>query len=103
MPAVLIPKTHLIVWSTDADNAKMLLDIPFPMNQVTTDQLAFNLVDICPDNMIQISCNSLLCFAQIGKIDDYSKISQVKVCMFKFKIVYLLPFLTDFNNIYLKI
>ena len=39
-----------MVWSTDADDARMLLDIPFPMNQVITDQLGFNLVDICIDN-----------------------------------------------------
>ena len=69
MPAY---KKHLMVWSTGADDGKMLLDIPFPMNQVITDQLAFNsLVNICLDNMLQILCNSLLCFAKIGKIDDY--------------------------------
>ena len=28
-----------MVLSTDADDAKMLLDIPFPMNYVITDQL----------------------------------------------------------------
>ena len=73
-------KTHLMVWSTGSDDAKMLLDIPFPMNQVITDQLAFNLVDICLDNMLQI-----LCFAKIGKIDDYSNIAKiwlVKFCLF---------------------
>ena len=41
-----------MVWSTGADDAKMLLGIPFPMNQVITDQLAFNLVDICIDNIL---------------------------------------------------
>ena len=54
--------------------------------------LGFNLVDICLDNMLQILCDSLLRFAKIGKIDDYSKIAKiwlVKFCMFKFKIVYL--------------
>ena len=53
-----------MVWSSDVDDAKMLLDIPFPMSQVITDQLAFNLVDICLDNTLQILCNSLLCFAK---------------------------------------
>ena len=75
---------------TDADDAKMLLDIPFPMSQVITDQLAFNLVDSCLDITLQILCNSLLCLAKIGKIDDYSKIAKiwpVKFCMFKFKTV----------------
>ena len=59
-----------MVFSTDTDDAEMLLDIPFPMNQVITDQLAFNVVDICLANMLQILCNLLLCFAKIGKIDD---------------------------------
>ena len=64
-----------MAFSTGADDAKMLLlDISSPMNQVTTDQLAFNLVDICLYNMLQILCNSLLCFAKIGKIDDQSKL-----------------------------
>ena len=61
MPTVLIRNTFE-VWSADADDAKMLLDIPFPMNQVITDRLTFNLVDICLDNTPQILCNLLLCF-----------------------------------------
>ena len=84
----------------------LLLDIPFLMIQVITDHLVFNLVDNCLDNTLQILCNSLLCFAKIEKIDDYSKIVKiwlVKFCMFKFKIVYLAQFLTDFNNFYPKI
>ena len=34
-----------MAWSTDAENAKMLLDIPSPMNNAINDQLALNLVD----------------------------------------------------------
>ena len=47
-----------MVWSTDEDDAKMLLDIPFQMNYVIIDQLALNLVDICFDNTLLISCES---------------------------------------------
>ena len=38
-------------------------------NNVIIDQLALNLVDICLDNMQQISCKSFLYIAKIGKID----------------------------------
>ena len=55
-----------MAWSTDARDAKMLLDIPFPMNKVINDQLVFNLVDICPDNMLSLSYKSSLCFAKTG-------------------------------------
>ena len=58
-----------MVCSTNADGAKMLLDIPFSMHYVKIDQLALNLVDICFDNTLQILCKSLLCFAKLGKID----------------------------------
>ena len=60
--------TQLMVWSTDADDAKTLLDVPFPMNYVMIYQLTWNLIDICLDNMLQILCKSLLCFAKIGNI-----------------------------------
>ena len=33
-------------WSTDKEYAKMLLDIPYTMNNDLNDQLALNLVDI---------------------------------------------------------
>ena len=49
-----------MVWSTDADDAKVLLNIPFPMNYVTIDQFALNLVDIFPGNTLHVSCKSLL-------------------------------------------
>ena len=58
-----------MVLSANADDAKMLLDIPFPMHYVIIDQLALNLVDICYDNTLEILCKSLLCFAKLGKID----------------------------------
>ena len=58
-----------MVWSTDTDDAKMLLDIPLPMNYVMIDQLALNLLDICLDHTLQLLYKSLLCFAKIGKID----------------------------------
>ena len=68
-----------MVLSTDADNVKMLLDILFPMNYVTTDQLALNLVDIFPF------------------------ITLIKFCMFNFKTAYLAQLSADFNNVDLKI
>ena len=42
-----------MVWSTGADDAKILLDIHFLMIQVITDQLAFSLVDICLGNILR--------------------------------------------------
>ena len=94
-----------MVWSIHADDAKMLLDIPFPMNYVTIDQLALNLIYVCLHNTLQILWKSFLCFTEIGKI-DYSKIAKiwlVKFCMFNFEKVYLTQLLTDFKNLYLKI
>ena len=85
---------HLMVWCTDADDVKMLLDIPFPMNYVIIDQLALNLADIFLNNTLQILSKSPLCF---------EKIWLVKFCMFNFKIAYLTQLLTDFNNLDLKI
>ena len=90
MPAVLI-QTLLMIWSTDADNDKMLLNIYFPMNSVIIDKLALNLVDIYLDKMLVILCKSLLCFAKIWQI-DYSKITKIwflKFCKFKSKIKYI--------------
>ena len=49
MPAVYY-KTHLMVWSTDADDVKMVRNIPFPLNYVIIDQLALNLVHIFLNN-----------------------------------------------------
>ena len=68
-------KTHLMVWSTDTDDAKMLLDIPLPMNYVMIHQLALNLLNICLDHTLQLLYKSLLCFAKVGKI-DWSKFTQ---------------------------
>ena len=62
-----------MVWSADTDDAKMLLDIPFPMNYVVIDQLTLNLVDICLNNTLQILCKSLLCFSQMGKVNYTQK------------------------------
>ena len=42
---------HLMVWSADAVDAKMLLDISLPMNYVIIDQLAWN-SDVCLDTDI---------------------------------------------------
>ena len=61
MPAVLTSKTHLMPWSADQEDGKMLLDIPFPMNNVINDQLTLKLIDIYFDNMLQIS-------AKLGKL-----------------------------------
>ena len=62
--------------STDPDDAKLLLDISFSTNHVIIDKLALNLVNICLDNMLQITCKSFVCFANIGKIDR-SKIVKI--------------------------
>ena len=48
-----------MVWSAYVDDAKMLLDIPFPMNYVIIDQLAFNLVDMCLDRTLQADRNEI--------------------------------------------
>ena len=64
-----------MVWSSDTYDAKMLLDISFPMNYVIINQLSLNLVDICLHDTLRIICKSLLCFAKIGTI-DYSKIAR---------------------------
>ena len=64
-----------MIWSTTADDTKMLLDIPFPKKYITVDQLILTFVNICIDNTPQILCKSLQCFAKIDKI-DYSKIAK---------------------------
>ena len=58
-----------MVWSTDAEDVIMLLDIQSPENSVLNDQLALNLVDTCLDNTPQILYKSVLCFAKSWKID----------------------------------
>ena len=57
-----------MVWSTDAGDAKVLLDISFPMNYVIIDQLAWNLVDICLDNMLQILCKLCYALQKLGRL-----------------------------------
>ena len=42
--------------STDAEHAKILLNIPSPMNNVIHDQLSLNLVDICLGNTLELLC-----------------------------------------------
>ena len=81
----------------------MLPDIPFALNSVIIDQIAFSLVDICLDNMLQILWKSFLCFAKIGET-DYSKVTKIWLVEFSvFKIAYLVQFSTDFNNLDLKV
>ena len=58
--------------STHEEDAKMLLDIPSPVNDVVNDQLTLKLIDICFENMLLILCKSLLYFEK-WKI-DYSKV-----------------------------
>ena len=91
-----------MMWSTDADDVKMLLDIPFPMNHVIIDQLALTLVDIFLNNKLQTLCKSLLCFEKIEKI-DWSKNWLVKFRILYFKTAYLAQLLTDFINLDVKI
>ena len=52
MQAVLIQNAFFGM-ATSTDDAKMLLNIPFPMNHVIIDLLAVNLVDICLDNTLK--------------------------------------------------
>ena len=54
-----------MAWSTNAEDAKVLLDVPSPVN-IMNDQLDLSSVDICLDYMLQILCKSLLCFANIN-------------------------------------
>ena len=84
---------------------RKLLNIPFPMNHIITDQLALSLVNICLGNTLQILCKSLLCFAKIWKIgcSKVAKVWLVKFSIFCFKIVYLAQFSSDFHILDLKI
>ena len=50
----------LMAWSTDEEDATMLLDIPSPIDNVINVHLNLKLVDICFDNTLQILCKSLL-------------------------------------------
>ena len=52
MLAVLI-QNAFVGMATSSDDAKMLLNIPFPMNHVIIDPLALNLIDICLDNTLK--------------------------------------------------
>ena len=55
-----------MAWSTDDEDARILLEIPSPIINATNDQLTLKLVDISFDNTPQISCKSLLCFVKIN-------------------------------------
>ena len=55
----------LMVWSTHAKDAKILLGIPSPTKHIINNQLALDLVDnSCLDNMLQIVCKFLPYFAK---------------------------------------
>ena len=64
-----------------AEDVKVLPDILSPMINFINDQLVLNLVDICPDNMLQILYKSLLSFGKIWKI-DHSKIPRIRPVKF---------------------
>ena len=53
---------------TDQEDARMLLDISSPMNNVINDQFTLKLVDICFVDTLHITCKSFLYFAKIWKI-----------------------------------
>ena len=38
-------KMHLMAWSTNAEDAKTLVDIPFPVNNIINDHLALKVID----------------------------------------------------------
>ena len=66
-----------MAWSIDEEDATMLRgDTPSPMNDDINDQFTSKIIEICFDNPLQMLCISLLCFANIGKI-DYSKIVEI--------------------------
>ena len=69
-------------WSTNAKDAKMLLDTRFPMNSVKNDRLALNLVGVCLDSRLQTLSKSFPYFAKIGKI-DCSKIAKIWLVKFE--------------------
>ena len=56
----------------------MLLGIFSTINNVLNYQLALSLVDICPDDTLQVLYESLPCFAKIRKI-NYSELT--KLCL----------------------
>ena len=58
-----------MAWSNDAQDAKMLMDIPATMNNV---QLALNSVDICLDNMLQVLSKSLPCWFHGSSFKGFS-------------------------------
>ena len=67
------------------------------------DHLALNVVDICLDNMLLIPCKLLkVMFCQIWKT-EYLLLNIWQAKIWKFRIVYLTLFLTDFNSLDLKI
>ena len=72
---------HLLIWSTEPDYAKILLDIPFPMNHVVIDELGLKL-DIFLDNTLQIlgyryHVNCFYALQKLGRLIDYSKIAKM--------------------------
>ena len=83
------------MWSTDADDAKMLQDIPFPINFVPIDQLALNLFHICSITHYRCYVDRFYASQKLG----IAKVWLAKFCRFNFKTVYLIQFSTDFNNL----
>ena len=57
-----------MVWSNDADDAKMLLDIPFPLNYVIIVQLSLNLVDVCHDKRYRYYLNRCYALQTLGRL-----------------------------------
>ena len=60
-----------MVWSTDEEDARMLLNM-----NVIDNQFILKLNNISLNNTRQILCKLLLCFAKILKI-DHSKIAEI--------------------------
>ena len=52
-------KTHFLASLIDAEDAKMQVNIHFPINFAVNNELGINLVDICLGDTLQISCKSL--------------------------------------------
>ena len=49
-----------MAWSNDAEDAKILLDIPSQINDGINVKLTLGLVDIYLDNTLQVLCKPLL-------------------------------------------
>ena len=81
-----------MAWSTDAEDAGMLVEVTSSMNNVIRYQFALSLVDTFLDKMPQIFDKSLLYFVKFGKLTAQKspKFGFVKFWIFTCKIVQII-------------